>query len=251
MGWEPEGGYSWGHGTTPPSTEKIKSSVNFYNLLFLITQSWKGLLGQEKSARQAASFSSKSQNVSGGIVSPKRLQSTWQLVTPLQAGKNICLDPQTLLDSSLASLSQLSELWLASKIHIIRRKCCDFPPRQILSVWYTLLVSAWEGLSALPSPEGPAWHDTYSTRLVALNFILKQSCCCTATVLQTITPGSIPPAAGLHTQRSAAQELLTNASCIPQGLSGHPPKNDKYPVICSYCIRHDAGSHRSVLVHPK
>lgn len=44
MGWEPEGGYSWGHGTAHPSTEKVKSSVNVRNLLFLITQHWKALL---------------------------------------------------------------------------------------------------------------------------------------------------------------------------------------------------------------
>lgn len=106
MGWGgSQGGYSWVHGTAGhPSTANIKSSVNIYNLPFLITQSWKNFLGREKTDRQAAPFSGKSQNTSGDTVSPNRLQSTGQLLTFLQAGKNVCLDVQT-LDSSLTSLS--------------------------------------------------------------------------------------------------------------------------------------------------
>lgn len=92
-------------------------------------------------------------------------------------------------------------------------------------------------------------HDIFSTRLVALYFevLLLLHCRCAA----NHHPGPMPPAAGLHAQKSTARERLTNASCIPQGLSGHLPKNDGYPVICIYCIQQDAGSRRSVLVHPK
>lgn len=110
MGWEPQGGYGWVHGTAwHPSTANIKSSVNVCNLLFLITQPRKDLLGQEKTDRQAP-FYGKNQNTRGDIVSPNRLKPTGQLLTFLQAGKNVCLDVQTVLDSSLTSLSAIRAL---------------------------------------------------------------------------------------------------------------------------------------------
>lgn len=101
-----------------------------------------------------------------------------------------------------------------------------------------LMVSAWDGLSALPSPEAPAWEGTFFTRVGAGAFILKQLCCCHCAA--KLHPRSIPTASGLQNPKGTAQELLTDAACIPKDSGAISQKSTRYPVICSSCIQHDA-----------
>lgn len=103
--WDVVGARGWVQlGTWHSKLQRLRAQLIPIICFFL------SLLGQEKADRQAALFSGKSQNTSGDIVSPTRLQSTVQLLTPLQAGKNIYLDVQTGLDSSLTSLSAIRAL---------------------------------------------------------------------------------------------------------------------------------------------
>lgn len=103
-----------------------------------------------------------------------------------------------------------------------------------------------DGLSVLPSPEAPAQEGTFFTKLVAGAFILKQFCCCHCAAKHH--PGSLLPASGLQNPKSTALELLTDTTCILKDSVAIFQKNTRYPVICSYCIQHDAASHRGVLL---
>lgn len=107
MGWEPQRGYSWIQHSIHPlqiSTALSTSLICFFLSLRHEKVSWAGkkLIG--------CSLLWQILNKSGDTASPNRLQSTGQLVTFLQAGKNICLDVQTVLDSSLTSLSAIRAL---------------------------------------------------------------------------------------------------------------------------------------------